>query len=57
MEWELDARTHLRLVLDLVDAGLPVRYNLDDLQGYELLTPRIASTIACTPTRKLEGAR
>ncbi|GAA5139132.1 hypothetical protein [Pseudonocardia adelaidensis] len=39
VEWELDPRTHLRLVLDLVEARFPVRYNLDDLQSYELLTP------------------
>ena len=40
VEWELGVRTHLRLVLDLVDsAEVPVRYNLDDLQRYELLTP------------------
>ena len=40
VEWELDARTILRLILDVVeDQQSPVRYNLDDLQGYELLTP------------------
>lgn len=45
VEWELDARTILCLILDVVeDQQSPVRYNLDDLQGYELLTPGILIT-------------
>lgn len=40
VEWRLDARTILRLALDVsADLGGPVRYNLDDLQRYQLLKP------------------
>ncbi|MEJ3741841.1 hypothetical protein WEI85_00865 [Actinomycetes bacterium KLBMP 9797] len=38
--WPLGSRTILRLALDLTeDASAPVRYNLDDLKTYNLLTP------------------
>ena len=38
--YELGARTVLRLALDLIeDRSRRVRYNLDDLRGYGLLTP------------------
>lgn len=38
--WQLDSRTILRLALDVAEDGSwPVRYNLDDLQSYELLAP------------------
>ena len=52
VEWELDARTHLRIVLDLVDADLAVRYNLDGLQRYELVTPHTPITEQAREARR-----
>lgn len=38
--WRLDSRTILRLAVDLVaDGNCSLRYNLDDLQSYEMIIP------------------
>ncbi|MGH3766382.1 MAG: hypothetical protein ACRDTX_14740 [Pseudonocardiaceae bacterium] len=50
---ELDCRTILRLALDVTEDGnRPVRYNLDALQGYELLTPGIPITDQARDVRR-----
>jgi hypothetical protein len=56
--WQLDSRTVLRLALDLVrDGATPVRYNLDDLLGYELLVPGTPITDQARAKRREKLAR
>jgi hypothetical protein len=57
VEWQLHARTILRLALDVsTDPGWPVRYNLDDLQSYRLLTPGTPITDQAREERRREIA-
>lgn len=57
VEWRLDARIILRLALDVsTDADRPVRYNLDDLRGYRLLTPGTPITDQAREERRREIA-
>ncbi|SFB53329.1 hypothetical protein SAMN05216266_11719 [Amycolatopsis marina] len=52
VEWQLDARIILRLAIDVsADADQPVRYNLDDLQRYQLLAPGTPITVEARSER------
>lgn len=57
LERRLDARIILRLALDVsTDADRPVRYNLNDLQHYRLLTPGTPITVQARAERLREIA-